>query len=42
MIRENRSQPGYIFNTGEGIMATTPVRNVEAMMRAAKAITALG
>jgi uroporphyrinogen decarboxylase len=42
MIRENRSQPGYIFNTGEGVMATTPPRNVEAMMRAAKAITALG
>jgi len=38
MIRENRSQTGYIFNTGEGIMANSPVENVEAMMRAAKAI----
>jgi uroporphyrinogen decarboxylase len=38
MIRENRSQTGYIFNTGEGVMANSPVDNVEAMMRTAKAI----
>jgi uroporphyrinogen decarboxylase len=38
MIRENRSQAGYIFNTGEGIMANSPVENVEVLMRTAKAI----
>jgi uroporphyrinogen decarboxylase len=37
MIRENRSQAGYIFNTGESVMANSPLENVEAMMRAAKA-----
>lgn len=36
MIRENRSNHGYLFNTGEGIMANSPPRNVEAMMRTAK------
>ncbi len=40
MIRENRSQAGYIFNTGEGVMANSPVQNVEAMMRTAKAMAA--
>jgi uroporphyrinogen-III decarboxylase len=38
MIRENRSQAGYIFNTDEGIMANSPVENVEVLMRTAKAI----
>jgi uroporphyrinogen-III decarboxylase len=37
MIRANRPQAGYIFNTGESIMANSPLENVEAMMRATKA-----
>jgi uroporphyrinogen-III decarboxylase len=37
MIRENLTGGDYIFNTGEGIMSTTPPGNVEAMMRAARA-----
>lgn len=37
MIRENLPGGDYLFNTGEGIMATTPAENVEAMMRAARA-----
>lgn len=40
MITENASKPGWAFNTGEGIMATTPRANVEAMMRTAKSIQA--
>ena len=36
MITANASEPGYVFNTGEGIMANTPRANVEAMMRTAK------
>ncbi len=42
MIRQNRPLPGYMFNTGEGVMSNSPVENVEAMMRAAKTVTALG
>ena len=38
MIRANLPGGGYIFNTGEGIMSTTPPENVEAMMRTAKAV----
>jgi uroporphyrinogen decarboxylase len=38
MIRQNRSQPGYMFNTGEGVMSNSPLANVEAMMRTAKAL----
>jgi uroporphyrinogen decarboxylase len=38
MIRQNRSQPGYMFNTGEGVMSNSPLQNVEAMMRTAKAL----
>lgn len=38
MIRENAGQAGYIFNTGEGVMANSPVANVEAMMRTARAM----
>ena len=37
MIRENLPGGDYLFNTGEGIMSTTPTENVEAMMRAARA-----
>ncbi len=36
MIRENTPGGSYIFNTGEGVMYTTPPENVEAMMRAAR------
>jgi len=42
MIHQNRPLPGYMFNTGEGVMSNTPAKNVEAMLRTAKAITALG
>ncbi|MCK5801927.1 MAG: hypothetical protein KAI66_03805 [Lentisphaeria bacterium] len=39
MVRENCATPGgYIFNTGEGVMANSPVENVEAMMRTARKI----
>ena len=38
MIRANLPGGGYIFNTGEGIMSTTPPENDEAMMRTAKAV----
>ena len=38
MIRENLPGGDYIFNTGEGIMSTTPPGNVEAMMRTAKSV----
>ncbi len=37
MIRENLAGGDYLFNTGEGIMSTTPPENVEAMMRTARA-----
>jgi uroporphyrinogen decarboxylase len=37
LVRENAAQGGYMFNTGEGVMANSPVANIEAMMRAAKA-----
>jgi len=40
MIRENSAREGYIFNTGEGVMTDSPVPNVEAMMRAARALAA--
>jgi len=36
MIRANRPQPGYMFNTGEGVMANSPPANIKAMMRTAK------
>lgn len=36
MLRENAAQAGYIFNTGEGVMANSPAANIEAMMRTAK------
>jgi uroporphyrinogen-III decarboxylase len=36
MVRENLSGGGYVFNTGEGIMETTPQENVEAMLNAAR------
>jgi len=36
MVNANAAEPGYVFNTGEGIMATTPRANVEAMIRAAR------
>ena len=41
MIRENTPGSGYMFNTGEGVMANTPPENVEAMMRTAKAVSSL-
>ena len=37
MIRENLRGGGYIFNTGEGVMANTPPENVDAMMSTAPA-----
>ena len=40
MVGENMPGGGYIFNTGEGVIHTTPAENVEAMMRAAKAAAA--
>ena len=39
MIRENAPGGGYMFNTGEGVMANTPPQNVEAMMRMAKTLS---
>ncbi len=36
MIRENTPDGGYVFNTGEGVMYTTPPGNVEVMMHAAR------
>jgi uroporphyrinogen decarboxylase len=39
MVRENMPGGGYIFNTGEGVMYTTPAENVDAMMRAARLAT---
>jgi uroporphyrinogen-III decarboxylase len=38
LIRENLPGGDYLFNTGEGVMSTTPPENVEAMMRAAKSV----
>jgi len=38
MISENLPGGGYVFNTGEGIMGTTPEANVEAMMGAAREV----
>jgi uroporphyrinogen decarboxylase len=38
MIRDNLPGGGYVFNTGEGIMPTTPPENVENMIAAAKAL----
>ena len=38
MIRRDLPGGRYMFNTGEGVMATTPPENVKAMMRAAKAV----
>lgn len=38
MIRENQPGGGYMFNTGEGVMAGTPSENVAAMMATAKAM----
>ncbi len=40
MIRENLAGGGYIFSTGEDTMQTTPVRNLEAMLNAARAESA--
>jgi uroporphyrinogen decarboxylase len=40
MIRENLAGGGYIFSTGEDTMQTTPVRNLEAMLSAARAESA--
>jgi uroporphyrinogen-III decarboxylase len=34
MMRENAIHEGYVFNTGEGVMADSPVANIETMMRA--------
>ena len=39
MVRANLSGGHYVFNTGEGVMYTTPEANVEAMMRAARRAT---
>ena len=36
MIRENRPGGRYMFNTGEGVMATTPPENVKAMLEAVR------
>jgi len=36
MIRENMPGGGYVFDTGEGVMANTPADNVTAMMTAAR------
>lgn len=36
MVRENMPGGSYIFDTGEGVMYTTPPENVEAMMKAAR------
>ncbi len=36
IIRENLPGGGYIFSTGEDTMQTTPVRNLEAMLSAAR------
>ena len=40
IIAANTPGAGYVFNTGEGIMWNTPRENVEAMMRAAKGMSA--
>ena len=43
MIEENLPGGGYVFNTDEGVMQSTPPENVDAMMRSARATaTALG
>jgi uroporphyrinogen-III decarboxylase len=36
MVRKNSVFGGYIFNTGEGVMADSPPANVKAMMAAAR------
>jgi len=36
MMRQNRVGGGYVFNTGEGVMANTPPENVAAMLTAAR------
>jgi len=36
MVRENLPAGGYVFNTGEGVMETTPPENVEAMLEAVR------
>jgi len=36
MVRENAAAGGYIFNTGEGVMADSPTHNVEAMIAGAR------
>jgi uroporphyrinogen-III decarboxylase len=38
MLRENAGRGGYIFNTGEGVMADSLAANVEAMRRTARAM----
>jgi len=38
MIRENLRGGGYVFDTGEGVLTTTPPDNMAAMMRAARAM----
>ena len=37
MVSANAPGGAYVFNTGEGIMCSSPAANVSAMMRAAKA-----
>lgn len=39
VIRQSMPGGGYIFNTGEGVMATTPSENVKAMMRVVRALS---
>ena len=38
MVRENLPGGRYIFNTGEGVMRTTPPENYEAMCQAARRV----
>ncbi len=40
MIEANAGTPGYVFNTGEGVMRNSPVANVAAMMTTAKSMPA--
>jgi uroporphyrinogen-III decarboxylase len=38
MVRENLPLGGYIFATAEGVMRTTPEKNLRAMMSAARKV----
>lgn len=40
MIRENGAGGGYMFNTAEGVMATTPPENVKAMLETVRTVEA--